>query len=148
MFVPSCVTQKFRSRFGFGTFFFSLTKQGQDAIIKTERAPLLAVSPSLSCNKYYADRLGATKRSASFYGKPSRGKAFVASRYFYLAYTCYTCYSKRKERMCLCCQSRQKKWSGCWKPMVLFLFAPMGHIGSTETRKPDARPSFPITTRH
>ena len=69
MFAPSCGTKKFRSRFGFGTFFFSLTKQGQDAIIKTERAPLLAVSPSLSCNKYYADRLGATKRSASFYGK-------------------------------------------------------------------------------
>ena len=69
MFAPSCGTKKFRSRFGFGTFFFSLTKQGQDAIIKTERALLLAVSPSLSCNKYYADRLGATKRSASFYGK-------------------------------------------------------------------------------
>lgn len=69
VFVPSCGTKKFRSHFGFGTFFFSLTKQGQDAIIKTERALLLAVSPSLSCNKYYADRLGATKRSASFYGQ-------------------------------------------------------------------------------
>ena len=58
-----------KNHFETAPFFFSLTKQGQDAIIKTERAPLLAVSPSLSCNEYYADRLGATKRSASFYGK-------------------------------------------------------------------------------
>ena len=39
----------------------ALTKQGQDAILKTERALLLAVSPSLSCNKYYADRLAGTQ---------------------------------------------------------------------------------------
>ena len=40
-----------------------------DAIIKTERALLLAVGPSKSHVNYYADRSVAAGRSARFYSK-------------------------------------------------------------------------------
>ena len=47
-----------------------LTKWGETAIIKTERALPRVVSLSDSCiSKFYADRLAATERSARFYGQ-------------------------------------------------------------------------------
>ena len=47
-----------------------LTNRGETAIIKAERALLLVVSLSESyINKFYADRLAATERSARFYGQ-------------------------------------------------------------------------------
>ena len=46
-----------------------LTKWGETAIIKAERALLLVVGLSESANNYNADRLAATERSARFYGQ-------------------------------------------------------------------------------
>ena len=47
-----------------------LTKRGETAIIKAERALPRVVSLSESyINKFYADRLAATERSARFYGQ-------------------------------------------------------------------------------
>ena len=47
-----------------------LTKWGETAIIKAERALPRVVSLSDSCiSKFYADRLAATERSARFYGQ-------------------------------------------------------------------------------
>ena len=47
----------------------TLTKQGQDAILKTERALLLAVGSLVSHYVNNADRSVAAERSACFYGK-------------------------------------------------------------------------------
>ena len=44
-----------------------LTKRGETAIIKTERALLLAVGSTRFAQIDYADRLAATERSARFY---------------------------------------------------------------------------------
>ena len=46
-----------------------LTKWGETAIIKAERALPRVVSLSVSANNYNADRLAATERSARFYGQ-------------------------------------------------------------------------------
>ena len=46
-----------------------LTKWGETAIIKTERALLLAVGSTRFAQIDYADRLAATERSARFYGQ-------------------------------------------------------------------------------
>ena len=46
-----------------------LTKWGETAIIKTERAPLLSGWLSVSANNYNADRSVAAGRSARFYGQ-------------------------------------------------------------------------------
>ena len=45
----------------------SLDKPGQDGIMETERALLPRLAHQI--NYFYADRLGATKRSARFYGE-------------------------------------------------------------------------------
>ena len=45
----------------------SLDKPGQDGIMETERALLPRLAHQM--NYFYADRLGATKRSARFYGE-------------------------------------------------------------------------------
>ena len=48
----------------------SLDKPGRDGIMDTERALLLRLAQvSLHKLKVHADRLGATKRSARFYGE-------------------------------------------------------------------------------
>ena len=46
-----------------------LTKWGETAIMKAERALPRVVSLSESANNYNADRLAATERSARFYGQ-------------------------------------------------------------------------------
>ena len=46
-----------------------LTKWGETAIIKAERAPLLAVGSTRFAQIDYADRLAPPRRSARFYGK-------------------------------------------------------------------------------
>ena len=63
---PPCVG----SRRGTAQGAALLTKWGETAIIKAERALPRVVSLSESCiSKFYADRLAATERSARFYGQ-------------------------------------------------------------------------------
>ena len=50
----------------------ALTKQARDAILKTERALLLAVGSLVSHYVNNADRSVAAERSARFYGKCQR----------------------------------------------------------------------------
>ena len=57
------------SRFGTAQGAALLTKRGETAIIKAERALLLAVGSTRFAQIDYADRLAPPRRSARFYGK-------------------------------------------------------------------------------